>query len=346
MTIKVEEDFMDYLNVDYMTTEAPLSPPNSIGCSPEKQEDFILDMNPLWTLNDTDILFAPEPKKRGRKKREAIPNMLPKPLAPHPIKEEEKPIVPKEAQLAKRQERLIKNRAAALLSRKRKREHLTSLEDENQKLHDQVNLLEKRVQALTQENLELKKFQWPNKPTKSTSVVFMILFFSFALFTLPFKDTSPLTVGGSFASIDGSGYAVKPSCPHGNCNTDLVLIDSVRPSDLRTWIHRSLQQKENASHLYLYSDEFSQMATLAHSDKQGKPMLSFVSPYNQTEDAYLQIDVQVLGSKVIEGHLIQLKQHNQSSALLKGMEKDLITFPVRKRQEKGLRISQKSRVIS
>lgn len=63
----------------------------------------------------------------------------------------------KAATIAKRQERLIKNRAAALLSRKRKREHLSALEVQcadltsvNQSLLDKVSQLEK-------ENLELKK---------------------------------------------------------------------------------------------------------------------------------------------------------------------------------------------
>lgn len=63
----------------------------------------------------------------------------------------------KAATIAKRQERLIKNRAAALLSRKRKREHLSALEEqctdltsENQSLLDKVSQLEK-------ENMELKK---------------------------------------------------------------------------------------------------------------------------------------------------------------------------------------------
>lgn len=63
----------------------------------------------------------------------------------------------KAATIAKRQERLIKNRAAALLSRKRKREHLSALEEQctdltsvNQSLLDKVSQLEK-------ENLELKK---------------------------------------------------------------------------------------------------------------------------------------------------------------------------------------------
>ncbi|KAI9267313.1 hypothetical protein BY458DRAFT_206720 [Sporodiniella umbellata] len=173
MSIKIEheEDFMSYLNTDYMSTEAPLSPPNSIGYASEKQGDMLLD--PFWTVHDHQS-FMSEPKKRGRKKREIAVSPGPKPLAPYPAPAEQKPIAPKEAQLAKRQERLIKNRAAALISRKRKREHLFSLEEENRKLHEKVDLLEKQIQTLSQENLELKSVQWPDSPVKKPAqVVFM-----------------------------------------------------------------------------------------------------------------------------------------------------------------------------
>ncbi|RCH87801.1 hypothetical protein CU097_011422, partial [Rhizopus azygosporus] len=54
--LEPEDDFMSsYLNTDYLSTEAPLSPPNSTtssssstgGYSPEKQavSDFMLDMS-------------------------------------------------------------------------------------------------------------------------------------------------------------------------------------------------------------------------------------------------------------------------------------------------------------
>ncbi|CAO3610139.1 unnamed protein product [Cunninghamella echinulata] len=141
---------------------------------------------------------------------------------------------------AKRQERLIKNRAAALLSRKRKREHLTTLEEERQKLLNEntelktkVDTLEDKISTLEKENLELKnklsssstttttttttslsspisflssqKFNHHHhhhlatpKHAKTTGMVFMIILFSFALFTLPSSHTSDqLTVGGS-----------------------------------------------------------------------------------------------------------------------------------------------------
>ncbi|KAK3822580.1 MAG: hypothetical protein J3R72DRAFT_25656 [Linnemannia gamsii] len=59
---------------------------------------------------------------------------------------------------AKRQERLIKNRAAALLSRKRKREHISLLEShtdllkvDNQDLKERVIELEENVKVLTEE---------------------------------------------------------------------------------------------------------------------------------------------------------------------------------------------------
>jgi hypothetical protein len=152
------------------------------------------------SLSDSD---QPK-KKRGRKKRDnsqsqnmAIPT--PKPLAPRPLstlpikmeavntetQQEPNPSAPipsqeaqKAAQLAKRQERLIKNRAAALLSRKRKREHLFSLEDEKKQLEVEkddlqlkVEQLEARVQSLEKENFELKQKLQPSPTTTDKNII-------------------------------------------------------------------------------------------------------------------------------------------------------------------------------
>lgn len=82
----------------------------------------------------------------------------------------------KAAQIQKRQERLIKNRAAALLSRKRKREHLSSLEEEkqvlvmeNEKLVHKVDTLEHKVEYLEKENSDLKEQLKKYQEEQSTS---------------------------------------------------------------------------------------------------------------------------------------------------------------------------------
>ncbi|KAJ1918819.1 hypothetical protein H4219_002358 [Mycoemilia scoparia] len=77
----------------------------------------------------------------------------------------------------KRQDRLIKNRAAALLSRKRKREHLESLEstvkvltEENEELKKKVQELEQQLAQETKENSALKiKLATHDNPVKSSS---------------------------------------------------------------------------------------------------------------------------------------------------------------------------------
>lgn len=94
------------------------------------------------------------------------------------------------------------------------------------------------------------------------------------------------------------------------------------------------------------------MASVAKSSThKGKPMLSLISPFNQTSDIcdrYLQIDVQILGSKVIDGHLMSLQQYDYPSALLDGMKKDLITYPrIKKKQEnKSISAPQKNNTKS
>jgi hypothetical protein len=98
------------------------------------------------------------------KEETSVASSLDQPLSSSPTHRTSSDKSPAEAAYAKRQERLIKNRAAALLSRKRKREHLTTLEEErqqlandNQALHSKVSSLEARVVSLEQENMELKR---------------------------------------------------------------------------------------------------------------------------------------------------------------------------------------------
>ncbi|ORX56930.1 hypothetical protein DM01DRAFT_1334491 [Hesseltinella vesiculosa] len=270
-------------------------------------------------------------------------------LTPDPSHPPEKSAA--ELAYAKRQERLIKNRAAALLSRKRKRDHLTSLEQERQNLIadndalvSKVAQLETRVLSLEQENLELKrKLALPVKvsPTpsslatpkhaKTTGMVFMIILFSFALFTLPSSHMhDQLTVGGSSVTMP----LIESSLPNPTLDqmpattTDLVLINPVRPGDLQTWIESSMEQNKSTDlvqwhnnpsihpqqhdpdtppHLYLYAKELSQVALSGSPLLQPDPdsTLSLLCPVNTSAhcDSYLQIDVKVLGSRMMHGQL-------------------------------------------
>lgn len=84
----------------------------------------------------------------------------------------------KAADIAKRQERLIKNRAAALLSRKRKREHLNALEEEkqnlskeNEQLKARVAELESRVDTLEKENHDLRRRMIGNNNNNNTALL-------------------------------------------------------------------------------------------------------------------------------------------------------------------------------
>ena len=139
----------------------------------------------------------------------------------------------------KKQDRLIKNRAAALNSRKRKREQFSLMEvqvdaikAENETLKTTVAKLEKEAnewkaerKTLLQERDALRKqvaalspkaFDIDlenNKPvkeekSKSPGVVLMIMLFSFAIFSLPSTSSfGRLSIGGSGSSRNLIGPA-------------------------------------------------------------------------------------------------------------------------------------------
>ncbi|KAG0347177.1 hypothetical protein BG004_008275 [Podila humilis] len=104
---------------------------------------------------------APAPIRR----QSIVPALTPSLVRSNPVVVKSSLIPEKEPQSdavltaqAKRQERLIKNRAAALLSRKRKREHINLLEShtdllklDNQELKERVCELEENVKILTEE---------------------------------------------------------------------------------------------------------------------------------------------------------------------------------------------------
>ncbi|KAG0167263.1 hypothetical protein DFQ28_004555 [Apophysomyces sp. BC1034] len=279
--------------------------------------------------------------------------------------------------LAKRQERLIKNRAAALLSRKRKREHLMALEEqkddlsrENESLKSRVMMLESQMEILQKENEELRERLNPTKPlknAKATGMVFMMILFSFAMFSLP-TQTNRLTVGGTkqlplLSSISDAPFGIgTPTLdpPDGrSASADLVLLEPVKSRALQTWIkdrlHQASPNQEQAGlvrwssssssstpsspasrPIYLYSHEFSQVAPVhtntaspisdkSNQQQQQQPILSLISPYGEKKREFLQIDVQVLRSQVIDGQLLALEQCAFAESLLDDMKEDLLS---------------------
>ncbi|KAI8638922.1 hypothetical protein BD408DRAFT_446424 [Parasitella parasitica] len=107
----------------------------------------------------------------------------------------------KAATIIKRQERLIKNRAAALLSRKRKREHLSALEEQCTDLSSANQSLLEKVSQLENENLELKnklngKQQTAGSEKSSSDIIYMIIL-CYMIFIVPFSSYSK-GLGGLF----------------------------------------------------------------------------------------------------------------------------------------------------
>lgn len=173
-----------------------------------KQEPVAIDVSssnsssplagPTTMINETATISQLEPQQQQQQQQQ-------KQITPPPPSQPTSIEAQKQAQIQKRQERLIKNRAAALLSRKRKREHLSLLEEEkqsllteNETLVHKVGTLESRIHSLEKENKDLKERLEQNhsnnssntiihignnkrnlinnnqKPSKATGVVFMV----------------------------------------------------------------------------------------------------------------------------------------------------------------------------
>jgi len=294
-----------------------------------------------------------------------LPQSLATPQPPQPH------VTPQQAAMAKRQERLIKNRAAALLSRKRKREHLNSLEEENaiikqenDQLKEQVAKLTSELQMVKSENEELKAAtnnsgsKTSSKNSKATGMVFMIMLFSFALFSLPNGSVNRLTVGGSSKRplIGPSGLLyIEPNQQHklldggsltssapASQSSELMVVESIKAHDLQTWIQESLRAESDqlvsepatstglvqyqsggpsytfeAPSLYLYANQLSQVVRLGDEYKTNgansiSPRVSLLSPLQPSHEAcepqqYLQVDMQVIGSKVVGAQMVGLK---------------------------------------
>ncbi|KAI9295786.1 hypothetical protein K502DRAFT_364672 [Neoconidiobolus thromboides FSU 785] len=193
------------------------------------KSDFHPIRNAYATLNKMPVIIAPKPgpveskiyvpvpqPKNGMVKLEPQEATLESPYVP--VKQPEDNA--RQMALTKRQERLIKNRAAALNSRKRKREQVIQLENENNRLNVENAHLKSRI-----EELELMVLSLGGNPThtnlpslqsiqvhqqedmhagsetgthameifesekgssqKSVNVIFMLFFFSFVLFSYP-----------------------------------------------------------------------------------------------------------------------------------------------------------------
>lgn len=105
----------------------------------------------------------------------------------------------KDTKLYKRQQRMIKNRESASLSRKRKKEYMSSLEDrlkqfsdENEKLRQENLNLKRKLSELHSENECLKK-TFPIAPTIKKTIVFalfIMLSFNFGTWSSVFTQTN------------------------------------------------------------------------------------------------------------------------------------------------------------
>ncbi|ORX57963.1 hypothetical protein DM01DRAFT_1343896 [Hesseltinella vesiculosa] len=151
------------------------------------------------------------------------PPLLPAPhhLKPHPPSARRR--VTNAGDLSqKRQERLIKNRAAALLSRKRKREYLQSLEDERQVLLKENEALKAHADQLNDkleamQNGQGRPDSWSSLSSLHNNNALMLLLVAFVLLLLPLYQPDLFTPSSrqsssSYASSSPPPTPNSPSC--------------------------------------------------------------------------------------------------------------------------------------
>ncbi|KAJ2503167.1 hypothetical protein GGH96_000416 [Coemansia sp. RSA 1972] len=200
------------------------------------------------------------------KPQAADPKLRPIAQAHSPNARSQDTPTPPDTVAQKRQERLIKNRAAALLSRKRKREYLTKLEVEVEDLRDaneamalRMAEMERRLSAVTEERDLLKSAnssaqsnatlagnnREPRKRSESkpepesatlvsskrqrtAGALLMAMLFSFSMFTLPslFMGQSQISVGG----VQSAGIVPAPQLLLPPVETEFPLVERVRRS--------------------------------------------------------------------------------------------------------------------
>ncbi|KAJ2125561.1 hypothetical protein IW147_000913 [Coemansia sp. RSA 720] len=198
-------------------------------------------------------------------KPQADPKLRPIAQAHSPNARKQDSPTPPDTVAQKRQERLIKNRAAALLSRKRKREYLTKLEVEvedlreaNEMMAQRMAEMERRLSAVTEERDLLRKTDGsaqlavagnnakeprkrseskpepesgpsvPNKRQRTAGALLMAMLFSFSMFTLPslFMGHSQISVGG----VQSAGVVPAPRLLLPPVEAEFPLVERVRRS--------------------------------------------------------------------------------------------------------------------
>ncbi|RCH85242.1 hypothetical protein CU098_005294 [Rhizopus stolonifer] len=185
MSNERDDLLMSYLDEDYMSTTSQFS----WNQFQDIDAHYFPLVNLFQAIDVSQLTQAVKPN-RGRKKRDDSPCV--KPLVPilpaGKITPEKEDQMKKEA--SKRQERLIKNRAAALLSRKRKRDHMNFLEEEKSSLSNENLALKESINLLEKENLVLKGIlKSDNKKNYDNGMILMIILYFFALF-IPLISTT------------------------------------------------------------------------------------------------------------------------------------------------------------
>lgn len=195
-----------------------------------QQKSLVLTAEEFARLTNQGVLRFDPPKQESTVQPHIIPSVTKtsvSPCASQPPVTSSVPVYSShilniddnDVKIMKRQQRMIKNRESASLSRSRKKEYLSSLESrlqqynsENERLKEENNSLKRKLDQLVSENESLKKKATftPVKKTALLAVIFML--------------SLNLAPWSSIFLSERSGIKNQPSQPRGHTGRQLMSV--------------------------------------------------------------------------------------------------------------------------
>jgi len=280
---------------------------------------------PIFNFQKKKIFFFlfqknPEPLSKKRKLVCAEPAPLPVPIKPTLIPSGSTSMVVGASsqelpEHMKRQQRLMKNREAALTSRQRRKDYMKQLETHVTSLQKENEDLKKKIQALESKNTDLTNhLNLGTKPALKAGVMIMVVFFSFAVILTPLslRKADPADI-----SRQSTSFRTLQSLSTPELDTASSLSSSPFPPGVQTSESVKTQEQTVSALAQLKPDSLLEGQVFYNETDPNYELLPFTSGLEdshtmvETTDLRYWLD-QSLGSPVRENSLTVSERYNLS----------------------------------